>query len=61
VELAQREKVVVKTTDASSIEAAKPADPRDREIERLRQENERLRRQLRAVQEALKGEKGRRE
>ncbi len=61
VELSQREKVVVKTTDTSPLGAARPADARDREIERLRQENERLRRQLRAVQEALKGERPLRE
>jgi RNA polymerase sigma factor (sigma-70 family) len=55
VELSQTEKVTVRTTDTDPVKrGAAAADARDREIERLKEENERLRRQLRAVEEALR-------
>jgi RNA polymerase sigma factor (sigma-70 family) len=55
VELAQTQKTTVKTTDANPVRAVK-ARAEDNELQRLRQENERLRRQLEAVREALRRE-----
>jgi RNA polymerase sigma factor (sigma-70 family) len=54
MELAQTQRIRIKTTDTNPLQRASlPGDDKDREIERLRQENERLRRQLRAIEEAL--------
>ncbi len=59
-ELAQVQKVVLKTTDAKSAKVVWIEDTREIERlrvenERLRVENERLRRQLKAVEDALRG------
>ncbi|HZY84541.1 MAG TPA: DUF6263 family protein, partial [Gemmataceae bacterium] len=53
VELSQTQKTTVKTTDANPVFRKKERRD-DGELERLRQENERLRRQLEAVREALR-------
>jgi RNA polymerase sigma factor (sigma-70 family) len=53
VELSQTQKKTVKTTDANPLTRAK-ARRDDDELRRLREENERLRRQLEAVREALR-------
>jgi RNA polymerase sigma factor (sigma-70 family) len=53
VELSQTQKTTVKTTDANPITRAR-ARGEESELQRLRQENERLRRQLEAVREALR-------
>jgi hypothetical protein len=53
VELSQTQKTTVKTTDANPV-LRKKARRDDSELERLRQENERLRRQLEAVRDALR-------
>jgi RNA polymerase sigma factor (sigma-70 family) len=59
VQLSQRQKTTVKTTDDPPLQASKlrPAGSKveqlQQENERLKQENERLRRQLRAIEEAL--------
>jgi Family of unknown function (DUF6263) len=53
VELSQTQKTTVKTMDTNPVTRAK-ARGEDNELQRLRQENERLRRQLEAVREALR-------
>jgi RNA polymerase sigma factor (sigma-70 family) len=53
VDLSQTQKTTLKTADVNPL---KPTRPRDEEIERLREENERLKRQLKAVEDALRRE-----
>jgi hypothetical protein len=53
-DVTQTQTIRVKTTDANPLRRAGPAgDDKDSEIHRLREDNERLRRTLRAVEEAL--------
>jgi RNA polymerase sigma factor (sigma-70 family) len=56
VEFAQTQKTTLKTTDTNPLKRTKPQRDDPKEVERLRQENERLKRQLRAVEEALRRE-----
>jgi RNA polymerase sigma factor (sigma-70 family) len=57
MDLIQTTKTTVKTLDVNPIKAVAPPNDKDQEIQRLREENERLRRQLKAVEEALRGER----
>ncbi len=52
--VSQKQKITLKTTDANPLTPARTRDDAE-EIQRLREENERLRRQLKAVQDALRG------
>jgi RNA polymerase sigma factor (sigma-70 family) len=54
VQLVQTQTTTVKTTDTSPLPVAKPQGADTTELERLREENERLRRQLKAIEEALR-------
>jgi RNA polymerase sigma factor (sigma-70 family) len=54
VALTQVERITVRTTDTNPIEDRKRAAPAETEVERLRRENARLRKQLEAVEEALR-------
>jgi hypothetical protein len=56
VVLQQLQKTTIKTTDADPLKATTPQGDDKKEVERLREENERLRRQLKAVQDALQRE-----
>jgi hypothetical protein len=55
VELGLKQHITVKTTDANPLKETPPPDDSGGEIERLRQENARLKRQLKAVEDALRG------
>ncbi len=55
MDISQTQKTTIKTTDAApQRRVGAVTDPKDREIERLREENARLRQQLKAIEEALK-------
>jgi RNA polymerase sigma factor (sigma-70 family) len=54
VALTQGQRISVRTTDTNPIEDRKRAGPAETEVERLRRENARLRKQLEAVEEALR-------
>ena len=54
VELSQTQRTTLRTTDANPVPSAAPQGDDKKEIERLREENERLRRRLEAVEEALR-------
>jgi len=56
VGIVQTQKTTVKTTDTNPLKPTKVPGGGDEEINRLKDENDRLKRQLRAVEEALRRE-----
>jgi RNA polymerase sigma factor (sigma-70 family) len=52
--LKQKQHITIKITDTNPLQRTPPAEDVNEEIERLRQENARLKRQLKAVEEALR-------